>query len=147
MKKSIKYLLVAVAVLALGVVGLLAYVKTALPDVGEPETITIESREELIERGRYLANSVMVCMDCHSTRDWSKFSGPLVEGTLGQGGEQRGLKPGPHPVAGLPQEVLPPDWVGHRARSRFLALAAELAPPAGVYVDRALTGRLTGHER
>ncbi len=88
MKKSIKYLLVAVAVLALGVVGLLAYVKTALPDVGEPETITIESREELIERGRYLANSVMVCMDCHSTRDWSKFSGPLVEGTLGQGGER-----------------------------------------------------------
>jgi hypothetical protein len=27
-------------------------------------------------------------MDCHSTRDWSKFSGPLVEGTLGQGGER-----------------------------------------------------------
>lgn len=48
---------------------------------------------------------------------------------------------------GLPQEVLPPDWVGHRARARFLASAAELAPPAEVFVDRALTGRLTGHER
>src|SRR6202012_5065901 len=42
---------------------------------------------EKIERGRYLANYVTVCMDCHSTRDWSKFSGPLKEGTLGQGGE------------------------------------------------------------
>ncbi len=27
-------------------------------------------------------------MDCHSTRDWSKFSGPLKPGTLGQGGER-----------------------------------------------------------
>jgi mono/diheme cytochrome c family protein len=29
----------------------------------------------------------MVCIDCHSTRDWSKFSGPLVPGTDGKGGE------------------------------------------------------------
>lgn len=48
---------------------------------------------------------------------------------------------------GLPQEVLPPDWVGQRARQRFLTLAGELAPPAGVFVERTLTGRLTGHER
>lgn len=48
---------------------------------------------------------------------------------------------------GLPQEVLTTDWVGHRARARFLALADRLAPAAGVFVDRALTGRLTGHER
>jgi mono/diheme cytochrome c family protein len=27
-------------------------------------------------------------MDCHSTRDWNKFSGPLVPGTLGKGGEE-----------------------------------------------------------
>ena len=26
-------------------------------------------------------------MDCHSTRDWSKFSGPLTPGTLGKGGD------------------------------------------------------------
>lgn len=88
MKKIMKFLLVGVALFAIGVAGLLTYLKVALPDVGEPETITIENREELVERGRYLANSVMVCMDCHSTRDWSKFSGPLVEGTMGQGGER-----------------------------------------------------------
>lgn len=48
---------------------------------------------------------------------------------------------------GLPQEVLPSDWVGHRARTAFLDLAAALAPAAGVFVDQALTGRLAGHER
>lgn len=48
---------------------------------------------------------------------------------------------------GLPLEVLPPDWVGHRARARFLALAADLAPATEVFVDHALAGRLTGHER
>ena len=40
-----------------------------------------------IERGRYLANHATVCVDCHSTRDWSRFSGPIVEGTEGKGGE------------------------------------------------------------
>jgi len=27
-------------------------------------------------------------MDCHSKRDWNKFSGPLIESTYGQGGEE-----------------------------------------------------------
>nr|HPH47042.1 c-type cytochrome [Chryseolinea sp.] len=35
-----------------------------------------------------LANSVNVCVDCHSVRDWSKFSGPITEGTLGKGGDR-----------------------------------------------------------
>lgn len=68
--------------------GLLAYVKLALPDVGDPEDLTIERTPERIERGKYLANSVSVCMDCHSVRDWSKFSGPPMPGTLGQGGDR-----------------------------------------------------------
>lgn len=67
---------------------LLAYVKLALPDVGDPEDITIERTEERIERGRYLANSVSVCMDCHAVRDFSKFSGPPTPGTLGKGGDR-----------------------------------------------------------
>jgi hypothetical protein len=75
-------------VMVAAVAGLLAYVTWALPDVDAPEEIKIEYTEERIERGRYLANSVTVCMDCHSTRDWSQFSGPLVDGTLGKGGER-----------------------------------------------------------
>lgn len=85
MKRFIKWLLIIVVI---AIVGLLSYVKLTLPNVGEPENITIELTPERIERGKYLANAVSVCMDCHSTRDWSKFSAPLVEGTLGKGGEE-----------------------------------------------------------
>lgn len=67
---------------------LIAYVKVALPDVGEPEDLTIEVTPERIERGKYLANAVSVCMDCHSVRDWTKFSGPPTPGTLGKGGDR-----------------------------------------------------------
>lgn len=84
-KTGIKYIVI---VLIIGIVGLLSYVSFALPDVGESENIQVEATPERIERGRYLANSVNVCMDCHSKRDWNKFGGPVVEGTFGQGGEE-----------------------------------------------------------
>jgi mono/diheme cytochrome c family protein len=82
--KVLVYLLLLVVIL---VGGLLGYVKTMLPDVGPPPDLTVEITPEKVERGKYLANHVSVCMDCHSARDWSIFSGPLVPGTLGKGGE------------------------------------------------------------
>jgi hypothetical protein len=88
MKKFLKIFGIIVAIIILVVAGLLTYVKTALPNVGEPADLKIEYTQERIERGKYLANSVTVCMDCHSTRDWSKFSGPLIEGTFGKGGDR-----------------------------------------------------------
>lgn len=48
----------------------------------------MEITSERVTRGKYLANHVAVCVDCHSTRDWSKFSGPLLIGTEGKGGEK-----------------------------------------------------------
>ncbi len=84
-KTIIKY---SILVIIVGVTLLLSYVRFILPQVGAPEDIKIELTQERIERGKYLANSVCVCMDCHSERDWHKFSGPLVKGTLGQGGEK-----------------------------------------------------------
>lgn len=74
-------------ILALLIAATLIYVKFVLPQVGEPEEITITYTPERYERGKYLANHVAVCIDCHSERDWSRFSGPLVPGTEGQGGE------------------------------------------------------------
>jgi len=88
MKKLLKilaYLLLLLIVLA---GAFLTYIKTALPDVGVAEDVKIEITPERVERGRYLANSVCVCIDCHSTRDWSKFSGPITEGTFGKGGDR-----------------------------------------------------------
>jgi mono/diheme cytochrome c family protein len=55
-------------------------------DIPVPE-ITLPTSAAEIERGRYLANHVAVCMDCHSTRNWAYFSGPITPGTLGKGGE------------------------------------------------------------
>lgn len=88
MKKVFKIIGLLLLVVIVLVAGLLTYVKFALPNVGEAEEIKIEYTPERIERGRYLAHSVTVCMDCHSKRDWSKFSGPITEGTLGMGGER-----------------------------------------------------------
>lgn len=72
----------------LTVSAVLAYVAFALPNVGDAEDLQIEYTAERIERGRYLANTVTVCMDCHSARDWTKFSGPITPGTLGMGGDR-----------------------------------------------------------
>ena len=86
--KILRYVGYFLAVIVVAIAGLLSYVKFALPNIGEAEDLKIDYTSERIERGRYLANTVTVCMDCHSVRDWSKFSGPLTEGTLGKGGDR-----------------------------------------------------------
>lgn len=85
--KILKILGIVLVCLIVVVAAGISYVKIALPDVGEPSDLVVEATPELIARGAYLANSVAVCMDCHSQRDWSRFSGPLIAGTFGKGGE------------------------------------------------------------
>ncbi len=87
MRKFLKITGYLLLVLVIGIAGLLTYLKTMLPNVGEAPTMVIEQSQPLIDRGKYLAHHVMVCMDCHSTRDWSKYAGPPVDGTWGKGGE------------------------------------------------------------
>ena len=88
MKKIFKvfaYLLGAVVLLL--VCGL-AFLQLGFPKVDPSEELTIEYTPDRIERGAYLANHVAVCMDCHSKRDFSEFSGPPSPGTLGAGGDR-----------------------------------------------------------
>jgi len=87
MKKVLRYLLYFVIILVVAIGGMVTYVKSALPNVGPPPEMTIELTPERIERGEYLANYVMQCVDCHAKRDFSLFSGPTVPGTTGVGGE------------------------------------------------------------
>lgn len=82
-----KVLLTVLVTLIVFIVGAISYIKFALPDVQAPIKLSIDYSPERIARGEYLANHVTICMDCHSTRDWSKFSGPITPGTLGKGGE------------------------------------------------------------
>lgn len=85
--KIIRLLSIAVGALLVVILLFAAYFFAAFPKVGPAPDLKIEVTAERIQRGHYIAHSVAVCMDCHSTRDWSKFSGPLMEGTLGKGGE------------------------------------------------------------
>lgn len=62
------------------------YLKCFLPNI-KVKDLKVEVTKERLERGKYLANHVLVCVDCHSKRDWSKYSGPIVPGTEGMGGE------------------------------------------------------------
>ena len=87
MKKILKILAYILSAFVILIAILLIYLKTMLPSVGNPRDLKVEMNSENIERGKYLANHVMVCMDCHSTRDWSQFSGPPSAGTEGKGGE------------------------------------------------------------
>lgn len=86
MKKVFKILGLLLLVVVVGVAGLLTYVKTALPDIPVKD-LKVEATPERIERGKYLAYNVCLCMDCHSTRIWTEFSGPYQPGTEGKGGE------------------------------------------------------------
>ncbi len=45
-----------------------------------------DSLQKVLERGKYLATHVANCIECHSTHDMTKFSGPIVPGTEGGGG-------------------------------------------------------------
>ena len=88
MKKVLKiagYTVVAiVAIIAAGII----YMQYAFPNVDAAPAITIKRTPALVARGEYLANHVAVCIDCHSTRDFSQFSGPIAPGTEGKGGDR-----------------------------------------------------------
>ncbi|MBC7390776.1 MAG: hypothetical protein H7329_16310 [Opitutaceae bacterium] len=55
--------------------GGIIYIKTALPAIGKPEEITLDNSKEQIERGKYLANSVCACMDCHPQENSQNLPG------------------------------------------------------------------------
>jgi len=96
--KVLKILGISVLVLVVLAGAFLLWFNSAYPKVSEPVKLKVQMTPEQIARGKYLANHVTVCMDCHSSRDWSKYSGPMVKGTEGKGGdmfnEQIGGVPG-----------------------------------------------------
>ena len=87
MRTLFKVLGVLLLILVLVVVGAILYVTQALPNIDAPTDLQVLVTPERVSRGEYLANSVCVCMDRHSTRDWNMFAGPPVPGTLCKGGE------------------------------------------------------------
>jgi len=103
MKHSQKLTLYSIAVIILLIVIVISYITLALPNVGEPENIKVELTATRITRGEYLVNNVALCVDCHSTRDWSKFAAPMKDGYPGGGGQVFDSK------VGFPGEVHVPN--------------------------------------
>ncbi len=63
------------------------YFESSFPKVKPAGNITIKATPARLERGRYLANHVAACVHCHSKRNWKYYTGPVVSGTEGMGGE------------------------------------------------------------
>ncbi len=87
MSRLLKIILSFLGVLVVLVLVFIAIIFTVFPRVAPAKDIQVNSTPEFIARGEYLANHVTVCIDCHSSRDWQYFSGPIVPGTTGGGGE------------------------------------------------------------
>ncbi|WP_339880938.1 cytochrome C [uncultured Algoriphagus sp.] len=88
MKKIFKILAYILGVLILVVIIGIAFVNFTFPKVKPAQNLTIDHSPDRVARGAYLANHVTVCVDCHSARDFSLFSGPIQAGTLGSGGDK-----------------------------------------------------------
>lgn len=91
-----KVLLIIMGSVLIILIGAVIYLKMFLPHLDNTliKISKISKTTAEVQRGQYLAMHVALCMDCHSTRDWSKFSGPMVPGTLGKGGEYFGPEMG-----------------------------------------------------
>jgi hypothetical protein len=86
MKKFLKIGAGILITLILFVAVLAGYVYYALPYIKAPEKLKVELTPDRIGRGRYLANEVMGCVDCHAQRDFTRFAGPIIREAMGAGG-------------------------------------------------------------
>lgn len=90
MRKIIRIIGILLAVVVVLLTAGYIYVRTALPNVGPAPDLKITATPQMLERGKYLAEGPAACIDCHSTRDFSKLAGPVVPGTEGKGGQDFG---------------------------------------------------------
>lgn len=86
-KKWLKRIFYFTVTIFLIIAAVITYVLVALPDVGPAPDMKIAGTAAQVDRGKYLATNVMICMECHSQRDWSLFAAPAKPGTQAVGGE------------------------------------------------------------
>jgi len=86
-KRWRKYLSVGIIIL-IAVFGLgFLFVQYSLPRVPALPELSIDHGDTtLLKRGKYLVEHVAICTDCHSPRDVSRYSWPVVPGQEGAGG-------------------------------------------------------------
>lgn len=88
MKKIFKAIGFILGIVIVAALAWLVYFNSTHPNVAPAKDIHIEATPERLERGKYLATIAANCIDCHSKRDPSKYSMPVIPGTEGMGGER-----------------------------------------------------------
>ncbi|OGU77146.1 MAG: cytochrome C [Ignavibacteria bacterium RBG_16_34_14] len=88
MKKLLKVLGIIIGILVLLVIAGYIYLNATFPKVDPPMDVTVEITEDRLERGKYLAHHVTICLDCHSEHDQTTFSYTIKPGTEGKGGDK-----------------------------------------------------------
>ena len=86
LKKLFKVIGIAAFTMVLLTLAAAGFVMIRYPRSIPAEDLKVETKPEIVERGRYLANQVAFCMNCHAQRDFSKVAGPVIPKTLGMGG-------------------------------------------------------------
>lgn len=101
MKKFLKIVGIIFGIIIILLIAGYVYITKKYPDVGPAPDMKIVATPEMLERGKYLAHGFAACIDCHSTRDFTKFTGPLVPGTEGKGGFDFGESAGYVPAKNI----------------------------------------------
>ena len=83
--KFLKYLFLFIIVM---IIGGYIYFNFTYPKTLPAPTVEIYPTQKRLERGNYLVNHVTLCLTCHSQRNWEVFSGPIIPGTEGMGGQK-----------------------------------------------------------
>jgi len=101
-------------VLVIAVAGGITWVYARFPVVRAPPRMSIAPTPERLARGRYLAETVAVCIGCHSRRDFEWLGLPIVGRPGGGWGDRRrgGL---PMNIEGLPGDIYPRNITPDRA--------------------------------
>lgn len=119
MKKILKILGILILIIILFGAGWLIYFNSKYPVYASAPDIKIESTPERLARGEYLATHVSGCVDCHSKRDFTKYTGPMVEGTHGMGGMEFNKT-----LAGIPGAIyaknITPSGIGNYSDGELL---------------------------
>jgi mono/diheme cytochrome c family protein len=88
MRKALRALGWIATVVAVLVLGALAYLGLAYPKAGDPPAVEIEATPELLARGDYLFNNVTGCVVCHSPHEPTVAGARVIPGSEGEGGPE-----------------------------------------------------------
>jgi mono/diheme cytochrome c family protein len=94
MNKYLKIILWVFLGFVITLTGGVLYINLTYPKISPAPEITIEPTPERLARGEYLFHHVSLCVDCHSDRDNTFFSAPIIPGSEGKGGNQIEGAPG-----------------------------------------------------